>query len=239
MNLRSHGGILIVGSALCFAPACGGSEPALTPAAAAVESRHGADAATATQQDVQLTVETGWSGDDFIQQKVTPLRISLSNHSNAEVHVRYSDFGLVNEQRRWHAALPVVLTRGVVASKGIPGGVDSDRFEPGAFRAFRYAPYYSTLDPNIEVYRGAFERDERYYTNYGPRARETQLPTRDMVKVALPEGVLMPGGYVSGYLYFQKIDTADDQVWLRANLPTSGEDVEASPITFQIPFVVR
>jgi hypothetical protein len=65
---------------------------------------------------------------------------------------------------------------------------------------------------------------------------EERLPTPEMVGAALPEGVLNPGGYISGWLYFEKVDDDESRVQLRASM----RNIEEEPIArLTVPFATK
>ncbi|PTL83289.1 hypothetical protein [Vitiosangium sp. GDMCC 1.1324] len=65
------------------------------------------------------------------------------------------------------------------------------------------------------------------------------LPTQDMVRKALPEGTLKPGGNVTGFLYFQNVGNREGQVTLQARLvdADTGEQFGTVSIPFGVHFV--
>ena len=62
------------------------------------------------------------------------------------------------------------------------------------------------------------------------------LPTEDMMKSALPEGTLAPGGTMTGFLYFQNVGEREGEVTLRARLvdARTGEQFGALAIPFAV-----
>lgn len=59
---------------------------------------------------------------------------------------------------------------------------------------------------------------------YGSTSRSVQLPTRDMLLAALPEGFLEPGGRVEGFVYFSLGDEALQAALKRAQTFSSTEN---------------
>ena len=98
---------------------------------------------------------------------------------------------------------------------------------------FYIAPPYYGWYPGLMVWPYAWTWDVHYSTLYG--AWPQPLPTRDMLEHALPEGVLKPGGRVSGFLYFQQL-SRESAVTLELSLV----DAETSlPLgVARLPFVV-
>jgi hypothetical protein len=64
--------------------------------------------------------------------------------------------------------------------------------------------------------------DPFYYDTYYPQW-QVNLPTSEMIELAIPEGVIEPGGSVSGFLYFQPISGDLDRVTFKADL-MDGDD---------------
>ena len=60
------------------------------------------------------------------------------------------------------------------------------------------APYLSRFYSGLTLFAGPFVYDSFFYTSYYPRFVQLQLPTGGTVQKALPEGVLQPGGRMTG-----------------------------------------
>lgn len=95
-----------------------------------------------------------------------------------------------------------------------------------------YNPYFASVGP--WTYR---RWDPLYYHRYYPRW-SVDLPTQDMIELAIPEGVIQPQGQVSGFLYFPELDAAEqgDHITLTANLVDAQQNDPFGRIT--IPFVM-
>lgn len=173
-----------------------------------------------------------WPGDEVITQRVTPLRVTIENRGDEPVLIRYGDFKLVGRSGMAYRALPPLMISGTVDVATPRGAVVQPGFEYHRFGvARRYGPAY----PGVAVYQGPFDYD-RYYHDvyYGYWDVKQELPTPEMVVVALPEGVLEPGGYVTGWLYFQRID--DDEVQVRFMADLRDPDDRAPVAELEIPF---
>ena len=69
----------------------------------------------------------------------------------------------------------------------------------------------------------------------GRPVRYTRLPTTDMRREALPEGVLEPHGEVSGFVYFERLPPDEGRVELRAQFPQAeGESTRRMEIPFRV-----
>ena len=60
--------------------------------------------------------------------------------------------------------------------------------------------YYSAAYPGFTTYEHALVLDEPYYSRYTVAWDDLPLPTEEMQRWALPEGVLPPGSSLSGFL---------------------------------------
>jgi hypothetical protein len=179
-----------------------------------------------------IAQSVAWPGEALIAQRVTPLRVTISNNGQEPVLIRYGDFKLIGSSGMAYRALPPLAISGTVDVATPRGAVIQPGFEHHRFGvASRYGPAY----PGVEVYRGSFDYDRYYHdTYYGHWDVKQRLPTPEMVAVALPEGVIEPGGYVTGWLYFQKVDDDEIQVRFLADLrdPADGAPVAELEIPF-------
>lgn len=71
---------------------------------------------------------------------------------------------------------------------------------------FYYAPYWGYGYVGLGPWPYGWGADRGYYNMYYPYMERIHLPTRSMLTKAIPEGVIGPGGYVQGFLYFKKVD---------------------------------
>lgn len=202
--------ILLCTVFLCGLAACAG-EPALRPAAEARMVPDDGMAAAASVAGVTVIAEAGaWRGSVDIDEVVVPLKVRVENNSDRKLRIRYSDFGLVSESGRSYAALPPYEVRGSVLEPVMAAGYSPIRYpgftHTGFHIAAHYGGVYTTLPPYTvhDLYYDPF-----YYSSYYPYWRRVRarvdLPTADMLRMAIPEGVLDEGGEVQGFLYFEKI----------------------------------
>ena len=241
---RQHHNVLLTLAALAvtgFLAACA-ETPVLAPAPGAVN----AEGLTATATAEGLTIEAtadAWPGLPSIENEVTPMKITLLNDSDRELRVRYSSFALVNESGKRFAALPPY---------GVTGTVDGPRLathvtpvvRPG-FHAHRFrlaVPYrvvYPTMATASDV--SYVYVDPRYYAFYYPywERIKVQLPTPEMLRRVLPEGVLDPGGELEGFLYFEY--AGDQSPGTRVRFHADLVDAETSQMfaSIHIPFVAN
>jgi len=163
--------------------------------------------AAATTGGVRVVVDgEPWHGrPGDLPATVLPVRVTVENQSSEPVRVAYPEFVLTTpDGMSRHALSPYSVQRPgqVVSTPAFPMG--------GFWIAQPWAGYYPWLSP----WDGPFAFDSDYYDTY--RVSES-LPSRDMLAQALPEGVLQPGGRVTGYLYFQPLHHVS-QVTFQAQL---------------------
>lgn len=217
------------------------SRPQLVPGPGAETVTPGGTIAKASAADVTVTVDPdAWRGGVSIAHAVTPMHVRIENNSGEKLAIRYRHFAMLAEDGERFAALPPYEIRGTVA-----GGAPARRYPPVDRLGFTYerfyvAPFYHFMYPGIAVYHAhPFFFDPFYYDGYYPhwsRVR-TELPTPEMLRVALPEGVLDEGGVLAGFLYFEPVKPEASPVTFRAEIVdiVSGETMG----TVTIPFVVR
>jgi hypothetical protein len=143
--------------------------------------------------------------------EVIPLLVSIENNSSSALRIRYQEFALGTPAGKWLNALPPFAIEGeeVVALRS-----------PYAYpvNGFWVAPYLSGYYPFFPRFVGPFAYDPFFYDTYYPSIRRVPLPTGDMVQKVLPEGVLDPGGRITGFLYFETGDCDPDRVTFVADL---------------------
>lgn len=215
---------------------CSAPGTQLDPAPAA--NTVGAETAVDRVNNVRMTVESGtWPGLARVKTEVTPLRVTISNGSNVPIRLRYNEFALVNPQGQRYSALPPYGVEGDVTDPTLVDAYNPVTAPGFSYSGFRVAPYYSTVYPTITPYSGAFYYDRPYYDRYYTVYRDIELPTEEMVELALPEGVLDPGGNVSGFLYFERVDSSAPRVRFRADLSNAQTGNTFGEVS--IPFVVE
>jgi hypothetical protein len=197
MNLRHRGehgwlaarlGRLAVAGAIAGSVACA---PFLDRRVAPPVTGRGTAAAAA---GVRIIVDANeWRGS--LVETLIPVLLTIDNGSERPLRVRYRDLWLATGGAS-RAVLPVF---------------DLAQKDPRVPSRYSYPWHAFHLAPHlIRFYRGfwtdawAFAHDRQYYD-----ARYRQLtalisPTREMMRRALPEGVLERGGYITGVLYFRK-----------------------------------
>lgn len=162
-----------------------------------------------------------WNGDPYdLPNYMTPILVDIENHTGRDVRISYGDFSLNDEQGFHYAAVNPYTTAAQV-------GMDESatRVDDGA--RVTLAAYTGRRDgrraPRRQAHRRFFVRPRarvyfHYYDPwvypfydapfYGDRVvvwtdTSPSPPSEDVLRLGLPEGVVKPGGRISGFLYFQ------------------------------------
>jgi hypothetical protein len=206
-------------AALLFILAGCGTQAKLTPAPGAKEVTGQPYAAVSNVDSVDVLAEPNvWIGRPEVLQDVTPVRITIHNNSTRPVRVRYTDFSLVGPKGVRYAALPPIGVHGTVQEPVVANvhpPVEEPEFDEDGFDV---APYLGPMYPTLVPWHGPFYYDPLYYDNYYTYWQSINLPTREMVREALPEGVVEADGHISGFLYFQKVNPREGRVVFRDDL---------------------
>jgi hypothetical protein len=201
------------------------------PTAKTLES----DNKVAVSQAAGVRIEAdgkAWSGEPVnLQSAIAPVKVAVTNNSGRPLRIRYRDFSLTTGSGFTSLALPPMKITGSVPSELVP--VTTPVF---GWRGYRLAPYYSPWYPGFGVWNGPFAWDFPYYTTYYAQW-PVSLPTEDMIRKVIPEGVLNDGGRVEGFLYFPQVPEGTD----RANLSDTLVDARTGQRfgVMAIPFEVK
>ena len=180
-----------------------------------------------------------WKGDPQIKNFVTPVHVTISNHSGKPVKISYEQFALLAPDGHRFSALPPFDISGTLSKPALIQSYKPILVPAFTYQGFLLAPFYSPIYPGIPVMEGDFFFDPLYYENYYSYwdQVEYELPTTKMIDNALPEGVLQNDGEISGYLYFEKLDnTKANRVDFIADLINSKTGKNFA--TIDIPFNV-
>lgn len=219
---------LAAAAVLC---ACGGPAQ-LRPAPGARLVEGPGLAVAASDGGVELTAQVqAWDANPSdLEQVMSPLRVEIRNGSGRPLRIRHQDFALVEADGTRLTGIPPYNIDEQVVRTITPAY---------PFERFYLAPYLDDFY-EMEVWADPFLYDEVYYDRVYPfwssiQAR-VELPTDQMVELALPEGVLEPGGTVAGFLYFE--DVEDDVGGARFQVEL--EDARTGELfgRIEIPFVV-
>jgi hypothetical protein len=188
--------------------------------------------AVATEAGVTVEARAGaWRGTPAnLEAESIPLLVEISNDSEHTIRLRYSDVQLVAPNGDTFHAIPPYRVEGAVSET-----VDAPAF---AASRFRIAPYLARYYPLYDRVTGQFVLDPLYYDTYVPARVQIDLPTADMIRMALPEGTLDPGGRITGFLYFEDVEDLDiPTVDFEVDLVDSESGTELG--TIRIPFSVQ
>lgn len=160
---------------------------------------------------------------------MTPMEVRIRNESGKPLQIRYKDFTLTTATGFQYQPLPPYQIRGSIT-----------HVEPVTpafgFHSFYISPYYAPYyDWDFNMWPGPFGYDWGYYPTYYA-VWSVPLPTRDMLREAIPEGVLAKGGELNGFLYFQRDDRVGSLTFA-FNLIDAETQKSFGRIT--IPFVVE
>ncbi|MBA3548511.1 MAG: hypothetical protein H0T76_18670 [Nannocystis sp.] len=190
--------------------------------------------AEAEQAGVHIVASAAaWRGfpsdlDDIVE----PMLVTITNDSGRSLEIRYEHFDLLTPGGVIFVALP-------------PFQISVVTFEPaygmgGPVLGFGFsvAPYLSPWYPGWTVYGGPFPFHSGYYAGYYPYYSSYEritLPTGDMIQKALPEGVLAPGGRITGFLYFEQVTDVSRVAFVARLIELGGQPFGQ----IQIPFVAQ
>jgi hypothetical protein len=169
--------------------------------------------ARASASGVTLQVEVdSWNGDPAnLNTVLTPVKVSITNESERAVSLRYQNFTLSNPSGVSSSALPPFEIRGATDS---PQRAIVPDF---TYRNFMLYPPYRFYGSGLGYWGDNWGYDAGWYNSFHGYWQRT-LPTADMLRKAIPEGVLNPGGSVAGYLFFQRVPESTPSVQLQASL---------------------
>jgi hypothetical protein len=230
--------LAVIGLMFAFVAGCAAHRAYLVPAPTD-NLANGGHSAVAESNGVKVVVTPNqWNGTPRdLPNKVTPVKVRIVNHSNQPLRVVYGDFTLQTQQGTSLAALPPSEIRGTqyISQNIMPGqarlveaawrdedsGDDEGRvlISPGFDSDnFYYAPYWSYGYAGLSPWPYGWAPDQGYYNMYYPYMQQVHLPTQSMLRKGIPEGVIKPGGYVDGFLYFKKVDPSLNEVSFVAKL---------------------
>lgn len=229
MTYRSSLSVLMA-AALC---ACAPNRPDLAPAAGAQMAPPGPGAG-GVASDAGITIEAragAWRGTpQNLEAESIPMLVEITNDSDRGLRIRYNELQLVAPDGRTFHAIPPYNVEGEV----------SQAVDVPAFNATRFliAPYLSRYYPVYDAWTGTFVYDPLYYQTYVPASVQVELPSADMISMALPEGVLEAGGSITGFVYFEDVeDLSIPSVDFTASLVDAETGTPFG--TVRVPFTVQ
>ncbi len=226
---RSWGVVVAV---VCAGAVACATERGLIPGPGAPVLRADQSVAVQTDRGVRLFVDgDAWTGSPAdLEEVMTPVRVTLENYSGQPVRIQYRNFLLVGGSGlRYEAICPFKIDR--------PGPARTSQIITPTFTMLGFfpSPYFARFYPGLRPWPYAFPYDGFYYDRTFVTWR-APLPSEDMIERALPEGVLEPGGMVSGFVYFNDVGDREKQVLFRAEVVGAREGKQVA--TVAIPFRV-
>lgn len=234
-------------SAVVVATSCS-VEPQLLPDKTTQRSE---GPAAASLSGVQVRVDgDAWRGQpDRLPEVVTPVKVTIENSSGRPLRIAYVDFSL--DGKKHYRALPMVaqdvpvslrqnapaLRRVLNEAVAPPTPADPQRPKPRfQSKGFFVAQFYRKQYP-------AYEPWPRSINTRSPTEAiassllAADLPSADMVADGLPEGVLENGGFVTGYLFFDRVEPRETRVNFNLRLSDPDSTEQFGQIT--IPLAVE
>jgi hypothetical protein len=205
----------------------------LEPALAANPVGGTGDAAVDTAAGVRVQARAdAWQWSPDLGGKSTPMLVRSENTGKTPVLVRYNRLRITGASGQVYSAMPpFVVSAAPVESLTVRAPVYSSA-------GFGVAPYLRLYYPGLTPYDGPFAYDSIYYERYLPAYRRLHLPSAEMVQRALPEGVLGPGGSVSGFVFFEPI-SHEVMPRLEFSFDVVNPDSNQQLGKATIPFVIR
>ncbi len=198
------------------------------------------DAVRVNCAGVSIMVEPGvWYGPENSGKEIVPVQITISNNSGFPILIRYSDFFMVGSKTgNVYRALPPYHFDNTVESIVIrlPG---VSPFKPNfVAEKFGVAYYCSEMYPEFPVWQGVFQFERLFYERYYPVWTKKKLPSgAALIQSEIPEGVLLSGGFLNGFLYFETFKKAEKQVVMNFRLCEANRGLILEKIS--MPFSVE
>jgi hypothetical protein len=229
-------------AALLLAAGCV-TETKLQPSPLAQTTQGGA--AVAEAEGVRLVADgDAWKGrPSYLERVVTPVEVRIENQSGRPLRIEYEYFALEGGSRFQYAALSPFELRDEGLGVGGSGDVRMHMGVGSSPWGWRSGPFLGSHgwgpwsrgwhDPFYDPWYDPFFGGPYASGYWNP---PEPLPTRDMLRRALPEGTLEPGGTLTGFLYFQDVSEREGSVTLQARLVDARTGEQFA--TLSIPFGV-
>lgn len=191
---------------------CCSSKLILVPGSNNIQSNN-PNIAIAESSGVSIRIEPdAWKGVVSVNEKITPLKITINNNSGYLLRIRYNEFFMRGETQKIYSTYPPFEINGTMSEPEIllpyPFPIKSNVVHS----KFAVASYCSRMFPSMPEYRDIKGIDSNYYCKYYAEWARILLPTEVMLQEVLPDGVLSDGGSVSGFLYFEKLGDTRQQI---------------------------
>lgn len=217
------------------------AERELEPAAGANVLPANPDAAVDIVSGVRVVAEANaWTGMEEIKQEVTPMKITIENNSDKEIRFQVSDFSLVSPITNAHyGGLPLHQIEGTVEDPILVEGYTTVPNPTFYSTGFHVAPYLTDVYVGYTPYSaGMYYYDPYYYNSYYQywSDRNIPIPTGEMYRKGLPDGVIQPDGKIEGYVFFERVPAAEEIVNLNTRLinAETGDIVGSVSIPFEM-----
>ncbi|NLD98327.1 MAG: hypothetical protein GX640_00500 [Fibrobacter sp.] len=139
-------------------------------------------------------------------KKIAIYKVKIINHSSAKLLIRYKNFKIITQKAGYtFNALPPYEIFGsshkqmVVLPYPFPVHHQIEHFR------FSVAPFSSRMYQELPVSNHLFTIDSSYYSMHFNKLAVSGISVERILEKIVPEGVVDTGGYISGYLYFEKI----------------------------------
>jgi hypothetical protein len=228
--------LFMIGGLFLMSGCAGYTELEPAPAASTVPGNEDRAVETIEGVRVTATVDT-WTGLEDIKQEVTPLQVTIRNDNPEPVRVQYSDLALVSPTGKRYAALPPYQIEGTIQEPVISSSYAPITTPGFGYRGYSVARPYGPVYPTLEPGFGPYYYDPFYYNRYYRYWATIDLPTQEMLLRALPEGMIRDGGYVSGFVYFERVPESEPRVTVQMDLVGARSGNRFGRIT--IPFRVK
>ena len=168
-----------------------------------------------------------WNGRENKESPsfVVPVKVRIKKPAGVESACRYERLLAGRQEGRSYRPVPV-LPMDADARKRIP-----KLARIYAASKFFVAPGFHDVYATLEPWTAPLERDDELYERLFRRWGK-QPPALDVLRVALPEGVLDDGGVVTGYLFFESPLDKEDRVTFEATF--GGGDGQTTVASIEI-----
>lgn len=220
---KAEGGATAVARLALLIALVAGCAPTLKPAPYANAVGGRGQGVVGSAAGVRLVAHAdAWRGrPPALSSVVTPILVTVENDGLHPLRLRYDHFALTAVDGRRLAARAPSDIEGAVSEPSAhprPGLVF-----PGIIGSIRGGTVYA--DPFYDPFLA---------DRLTPDFDRVELPTGDMVQFALPQQTLEPGGRISGFLYFDRVDRPASRIDLTFDLvdARTGERFGAVGIPF-------
>ncbi|HEX2957012.1 MAG TPA: hypothetical protein VHO70_09265 [Chitinispirillaceae bacterium] len=198
------------------------------------------DAVQVNCAGIRIIVEAGaWYGPENDGKEIVPLHITISNNSGFPIFIRYSDFYMIGlKTGNVYRALPPYQFANAVESNAarLP---EVFTFKPDfTAEKFGVAHYCSDMYPDLPVWKGMFIYKRLFYEHYYPVWAKKRVHSFEaLLQSEIPEGVILDGGFVNGFLYFETFSKAEKKVFFNFGLCEARRGLLLEKIS--IPFTIE